>query len=243
MFFGVKTLPKGRHSATLFPVMGFYATDEYRTLARTPEPDVFLNPLRGPKRRVESGHRFYDPGLGRWIDRDPITELLKHNDNEIMKLFLIHIGILDQDVLSSRIAGQDILDGLSYRSIVLNNETLSSLLEGYIEDLKVLTHRKIDIDVYLFTKNGPICRTDYLGLADVKIVKIPGTKLSVPSDDCDCIESAVKGYVDRQNGQGAPENALADCLDICNCFFGPLGNLAITTCIGRCEDGNLHKFY
>lgn len=35
---------------------------------------VYSNPLRGPNRRVESGYRYYNPQLGRWLSRDPIGE-------------------------------------------------------------------------------------------------------------------------------------------------------------------------
>jgi len=55
--------------------MGFYVTEECQTSsAHDAQTCVAENPLRGPIRRVESGYRFYNPELGRWINRDPIEE-------------------------------------------------------------------------------------------------------------------------------------------------------------------------
>jgi len=56
--------------------MGFYITDETqdrgpRAAAHPWDP----KPSRGPIREVISGYRFYNPDLGRWINRDPIGEL------------------------------------------------------------------------------------------------------------------------------------------------------------------------
>ncbi len=64
--------------------MGFYAkhplespptADRNPVCARGREPDRDPKPLRGPKRRVESGYRFYSPEVGRWLSRDPAGEL------------------------------------------------------------------------------------------------------------------------------------------------------------------------
>ncbi len=63
--------------------MGFYATD---TLEPAPpsrmdpgrarlHPACGRKPLRGPIHNAISGYRFYNPGLGRWVNRDPIDEL------------------------------------------------------------------------------------------------------------------------------------------------------------------------
>lgn len=62
--------------------MGFYATD---TLEATPprrasarrarrDPACGRKPLRGPTHKAISGYRFYNPELGRWLNRDPIGE-------------------------------------------------------------------------------------------------------------------------------------------------------------------------
>ncbi len=63
--------------------MGFYATD---TLVPAPpaitgtrrarrETACGRKPLRGPIRNAISGYRFYNPELGRWLNRDPIGEV------------------------------------------------------------------------------------------------------------------------------------------------------------------------
>jgi len=62
--------------------MGFYAIDTHETAppSRTdPErarqhPACGQKPLRGPIHNAISGYRFYNPELGRWINRDPIEE-------------------------------------------------------------------------------------------------------------------------------------------------------------------------
>ena len=55
--------------------MGFYITDETRNRGpRAAAPPWGPKPARGPIREVISGYRFYNPNLGRWINRDPIGE-------------------------------------------------------------------------------------------------------------------------------------------------------------------------
>jgi RHS repeat-associated protein len=54
--------------------MGFYVTEEHLEDVPRAEARGNENPHRGPKRRVESGLRFYNPELGRWPSRDPIEE-------------------------------------------------------------------------------------------------------------------------------------------------------------------------
>ena len=54
--------------------MGFYVTEEHLEDVPRAEARGNENPHRGPKRRVESGYRFYHPELGRWINRDMIEE-------------------------------------------------------------------------------------------------------------------------------------------------------------------------
>ncbi len=62
--------------------MGFYATDtiEPAPPSRTDpgrarqHPACGRKPLRGPIHNAISGYRFYNPELGRWINRDPIGE-------------------------------------------------------------------------------------------------------------------------------------------------------------------------
>ncbi len=63
--------------------MGFYATDTLETAppaitgtcrARQ-HPLCGQKPLRGPILNAISGYRFYNPELGRWINRDPIEEM------------------------------------------------------------------------------------------------------------------------------------------------------------------------
>jgi len=62
--------------------MGFYATDTLE-LAPPPRTDTGRarqhlacgqKPLRGPIHNAISGYRYYNPELGRWINRDPIGE-------------------------------------------------------------------------------------------------------------------------------------------------------------------------
>ncbi|TFG51243.1 MAG: hypothetical protein E4H37_08190, partial [Gemmatimonadales bacterium] len=38
------------------------------------DPACSQEPLRGPIHKAISGHRFYNPGIGRWVNRDPIEE-------------------------------------------------------------------------------------------------------------------------------------------------------------------------
>ncbi len=62
--------------------MGFYATDtlEPAPPSRTDpgrarqQPSCGRKPLRGPIHNAISGYRFYNPELGRWVNRDPIEE-------------------------------------------------------------------------------------------------------------------------------------------------------------------------
>lgn len=54
--------------------MGFHVTDNVIDHPRDAQPRTAVNPLRGPIRKVESGYRFYNPELGRWLNRDPIRE-------------------------------------------------------------------------------------------------------------------------------------------------------------------------
>jgi len=55
--------------------MGFYVTEEHLEDVPRAEARGNENPHRGPKRRVESGYRFYHPELGRWVNRDPILDI------------------------------------------------------------------------------------------------------------------------------------------------------------------------
>ena len=56
--------------------MGFYITDETQDRGpRAAAPPWGPKPARGPIREVISGYRFYNPDLGRWINRDPIGEI------------------------------------------------------------------------------------------------------------------------------------------------------------------------
>ena len=55
--------------------MGFYITDQTQDRGpRAAEPPWGPKPSRGPIREVISGYRFYNPDLGRWINRDPVEE-------------------------------------------------------------------------------------------------------------------------------------------------------------------------
>src|SRR6056297_28042 len=56
--------------------MGFYITEQTRNRARrAAETPWGPKPLRGPIfHNAISGHRFYNPDLGRWVSRDPIGE-------------------------------------------------------------------------------------------------------------------------------------------------------------------------
>ena len=54
--------------------MGFHVSDNVLDDARGAQPRVNGNPHRGPNRGVESGFRFYNPTLGRWLNRDPLGD-------------------------------------------------------------------------------------------------------------------------------------------------------------------------
>ncbi len=62
--------------------MGFYATDTLQpappaitgTRRARRETACGRKPLRGPIHNAISGYRFYNPELGRWVNRDPIGE-------------------------------------------------------------------------------------------------------------------------------------------------------------------------
>ncbi len=62
--------------------MGFYATDTLEpaspaitgTRRARRETACGRKPLRGPIHNAISGYRFYNPELGRWVNRDPIEE-------------------------------------------------------------------------------------------------------------------------------------------------------------------------
>ncbi len=63
--------------------MGFYATDTLEPAAPAitgarrarQHPACGQKPLRGPIHNAISGYRYYNPELGRWINRDPIGEM------------------------------------------------------------------------------------------------------------------------------------------------------------------------
>ena len=62
--------------------MGFYAIDTLETAPPSrsdlgcvrQHPARGQKPLRGPIHNAISGYRFFNPELGRWINRDPIEE-------------------------------------------------------------------------------------------------------------------------------------------------------------------------
>lgn len=100
--------------------MGFYITEECRTdHARDAKTCVAENPHRGPNRRVESGYRFYNPELGRWINRDPIGEVGGYNLYGFVKNNVInqvdYIGLYGRDCcLDSSNPYERCCDGIIY---------------------------------------------------------------------------------------------------------------------------------
>lgn len=95
--------------------MGYYTTTEYQTgELRATQANVAENPLRGPIRRVESGYRFYNAALGRWMSRDPIGEqaffeqYTKHmSKNELSLLANIELQPVYLFVKNSSLNGVD----------------------------------------------------------------------------------------------------------------------------------------
>jgi len=104
--------------------MGFYITDQ--TQDRGPRAAAHPwgpKPARGPIREVISGYRFYNPELGRWINRDPIGEEGGFNIYAFVKNNpFIGVDILGKDSFSINFEGDSYsVSGMGFSGTIDKN--------------------------------------------------------------------------------------------------------------------------
>ena len=214
--------------------MGFYATD---TLEAAPprsasarracggeaperrrarrDPACSRKPLRGPTRGAISGFRFYSPEMGRWISRDPRGELA----------FLA----LQLAQASRTLAGDP--------SVFTHGQLSGRFLHGAISGMVA----PAVAESYLFVKNMPSQKQDYLGLDitcthnyDCKCP--PGSNLGKKQKKDKVTDGC--SFLGIDNPSGIPGCSFLDACDGHDCCYGTCGSSKLACDAQFCQAMN-----
>jgi hypothetical protein len=129
--------------------MGYFLTSQPENAV--PGKSRAMPKTHTPGSRLEKrGHRFYNPGLGRWASRDPVAELAANTVNAFVY----------------RVANQE---GIPLST---SNDRLYELMSKLSEG----DDRSVNLNLYLYCFNNAVVFSDFIGLAVVGTIECKGGK-------------------------------------------------------------------
>lgn len=194
---------------------------------------------------VYYGYRFYQPELGRWINRDPLgditNQMIVPSDPDIHKFdnrAFTHDHKKVRSNSENTLLQFVIWHDFSVSGVLIQN--IRKQVEGGDQSNAISQDNSLYImKLYVLVFNNPINFIDILGLR----VRIPGTNIYLPSSDCEGLRCAMLDYENALKGKRPPPgDMLASCLIICDCIAG-VTDISMNVCTHNCQRNSLHKLF